>query len=157
MKNLAIRWAIAIVLAAAGLMVVQPVWAHASLLRSVPPANAVLAQAPATIQLWFTETPESTESSIDVLDSTGKGITTAHSVVDPSDPTSMSVEPGPMPDGVYTIAWRNVSRDDGHPLSGSFAITIGPDAGGTVQTNTDTSSLDTAPTAGRIVGQWLLF
>ncbi len=151
------RWrlGIVIIVALSGLALVRPAWAHATLLRSVPPANAVLDQAPAKIQLWFSEALEPSYSGIDVLDSTGKKINPAEATVDPSDPTSMSVEPGPLPDGVYTIAWRNVSRDDGHPLTGSFAISVGQAAPGAIAASS--ADIDPIPTTGRVLSQWLLF
>ena len=36
----------------------------------------------------------------------------------------VSLEPE-LPEGVYTIAWRNISDVDGHPLSGSFVFFVG--------------------------------
>ena len=47
---------------------VTPAYAHALLLRSNPAANAVLAEAPAQIELFFSETVEPSLSTISVFD-----------------------------------------------------------------------------------------
>ena len=46
--------------------------AHAALEKSVPSADAVLNQAPASVQLWFGEAVEPSFSTIRVVNSAGK-------------------------------------------------------------------------------------
>ena len=41
---------------------------------------------------------------------------------------TLSVPVGPLPDGVYTVAWRTVSAADGHTAAGSFAFSVGASA-----------------------------
>jgi copper transport protein len=104
---------------------VTPVLAHALLLRSIPASNAVLAKAPAQVELFFSETVDPSLSTISVYDSTGKAVDLGDVSVDPSDPTHMTVSLGSLPDGVYTVAWRAISATDGHLSSGSFPFAIG--------------------------------
>ena len=48
-----------------------------------------------------------------------------NSVVDRNDPTAMSVGLKPIPRGVYTVAWKNVSTVDGHLVRGAFLFSVG--------------------------------
>src|SRR5450432_2383397 len=104
---------------------IQPAWAHANLLRSDPSANATLSSAPQTITLWFTEPVEANFSSLSLLDRQGNTLRTQPSAVDPGDPKQMSLNPGPLPDGIYTVSWRAISAADGHSTRGSFAFAVG--------------------------------
>ena len=99
-------------------------FAHANLLRSDPPANSSLDSAPAEIRLWFTESLESEFSRIGLRDSQGEVVSIPPAVVDADDPTQMSVQPGELADGLYTVTWRVLSTD-GHSTEGSFAFGIG--------------------------------
>lgn len=104
---------------------VGSVSAHATLVRSDPPANAVLDKPPQAIRLWFTEPVEPDFSRITLRDASGTTLETLPSQVDSSDATQMSLRVGNLTDGVYTVTWRNVSAADGHEAEGSFPITIG--------------------------------
>jgi methionine-rich copper-binding protein CopC len=104
---------------------VTPVHAHALLLRSNPASNAVLAQAPAQVELFFSEPVEANLSTVSVLDSNGKSVDLGDMRVDPNDPTRMTVSLGSLLDGVYTVAWKAISAIDGHLTSGSFPFAIG--------------------------------
>ena len=50
----------------------MPVSAHALLLRSNPASNAVLEQAPAQVELFFSEAVQPGLSTVSVLDSEGR-------------------------------------------------------------------------------------
>jgi copper transport protein len=102
----------------------QTVFAHANLLRSDPPGNASLDQAPAEIRLWFSEALEPEFSSISLRDSQGQLVNTPPSIVDAGDPAQMVMQPGELPEGLYTVTWRVLSTD-GHSTEGSFAFGIG--------------------------------
>src|SRR5258708_20175968 len=99
-------------------------FAHALLLRSNPAANAVLAQAPAQIELFFSESVDPSLSTISVYDSSGRAVDLGDVRVDPSNPTRMTVSVGSLSDGVYTVAWRAISATDGHLTTGSFPFAI---------------------------------
>jgi len=102
--------------------------AHALLLSSDPAANAVLASAPTTVTLTFTEPPDPRLSSVRVFDVSGNGHTTGAAVMGSSGPNTLTAPVGTLPDGVYTVAWRTVSAADGHATAGSFAFSVGTGA-----------------------------
>ena len=56
------------------------------------------------------------------------------SLVDQNDPTAMSVGLKDVPQGAYTVAWKNVSTVDGHLVRGSFVFSVGqPISGGPLE------------------------
>ena len=99
--------------------------AHANLASSDPVANTELEESPDQIIIWFTEPIEPALSSIRVLDSSGQQVDEGNSVVDDLNPLVMSVGLGDVPDGTYTVAWKNVSTVDGHRVRGSFVFAVG--------------------------------
>ena len=105
--------------------------AHANLVRSLPPAGAVLDAAPAQVQLWFSEPPELRFSELQVVDVQGARVDRRDSRVAPDDSSSLIVgllRPG-LPNGTYLIIWRVVSTVDGHATRGAvpFAVGVSPD------------------------------
>jgi copper transport protein len=80
--------------------------------------------SPAEIRLWFTEPLESEFSRFTLRDNSGAVISTPPSEVVQDDSTQMMMQPGQLPDGLYTISWRVLSTD-GHSTEGSFAFGIG--------------------------------
>ncbi|MEO8611150.1 MAG: copper resistance protein CopC [Chloroflexota bacterium] len=105
--------------------------AHAIPVKSDPAPNAILDKAPQTITIWFNEPLEPDFSNIRLRDRDGNLVEMpAPSTVSSSDPTQMTLTPGDLPDGLYTVAWRSVSAADGHPTLGSFAFIVGSAAGG---------------------------
>ncbi|MCY4653210.1 MAG: copper resistance protein CopC, partial [Dehalococcoidia bacterium] len=99
--------------------------AHANLVRSEPAANSTLDASPDRITIWFTEPMEAGFSEIQVLNSSGARVDGENSAVDANDLTVMSVGLPSLPDGTYTVAWRNLSTIDGHSLRGSFIFSVG--------------------------------
>ena len=99
--------------------------AHANLVRSEPAANSTLDASPDRITIWFTEPMEAAFSEIQVLNSSGARVDGGDSTVDANDLTVMSVGLPSLPDGTYTVAWRNLSTIDGHSLRGSFIFSVG--------------------------------
>ena len=120
----------AVVLAVIGIFLAllwlpQAALAHANLARAVPSPNSVLDAAPDQVVIWFTEPIEPKLSEIRVLDSLGSRVDDGASFVDPNDTTAMSVGLEAIPDGVYTVAWKNVSTVDGHRVRGAFVFSAG--------------------------------
>ena len=99
--------------------------AHANLASSEPVANSELEEAPGRVIIWFTEPIEPALSEIRVLDAAGMRVDEGDSVVDDLNPLAMSVGLGDIPDGTYTVAWKNVSTVDGHRVRGSFVFAVG--------------------------------
>ncbi len=124
MKNMR-RGLLIIALLSAVLIINNIVLAHANLVRAEPPPNSVLNAAPAEIRMWFSEPLEPTFSKINLRDKDGNILNTPITQIDPNDSTQMSMVPGTMPDGLYTVVWRALSAADGHPTLGSYPIVIG--------------------------------
>lgn len=99
--------------------------AHANLIRSEPTANSTLDASPDRITIWFSEPMEAAFSDIQVLNTAGVRVDNEDSAVDANDLTLMSVNLPELPDGTYTVAWRNLSTIDGHSLRGSFIFSVG--------------------------------
>ncbi len=133
--------------------------AHALPQSSVPSPGAQLAQAPTQVSIVFGERPDPKLSSIKVLDSTGTAVTSGPTVVAAGNADELVVPLNPLPEGVYTVAWRTVSAVDGHIASGSFAFGVGgaappaPAAG--AGQGASTSSAGPSPFA--IASRWLLY
>jgi copper transport protein len=104
---------------------VPVVSAHANLVRSEPAANSVLDQPPDRVVIWFTEPIEAGFSEIQVLNSQGERVDKGDSTVDRSNPTIISVTLPSLPNGTYTVAWRNLSTVDGHSVRGAFVFSVG--------------------------------
>lgn len=97
--------------------------AHARLVRSTPAANAALAAPPDRIALWFSERPELSFTSVQLLDSAGHSIAVAAPVAD-ADPTGVGVAiTEALNVGRYTVIWRTAAAD-GHPTSGKFTFVV---------------------------------
>ncbi len=120
------RWLVLLlVLVLATWMGVLPVQAHALLLRSIPDANATLAQSPAQVELFFNEAVEPSLSKISVLDIHKRRVDAGDTQVNPFDPTQLFVSLPPVGDGVYSVSWTVISAADGHQTIGSFPFTVG--------------------------------
>ncbi len=117
--------ALTVLLAVMWWLTPQDVSAHANLASADPAPNSELESAPDRIIIWFTEPIEPGLSDIRALDATGKQVDQGNSVVDDLNPLVMSVSLGDVPDGTYTVAWRNVSTVDGHQVRGSFVFAVG--------------------------------
>src|SRR5262245_27503788 len=92
-----------------GLIGPQPVWAHATLLRADPAPNAVIAEPPAEIRLWFSELLEPAFSYIRLSDSDGNPVATPASEIDRNNAYQMALRPGDLPEGLYTVNWLALS------------------------------------------------
>ncbi|HLY28219.1 MAG TPA: copper resistance CopC family protein, partial [Aggregatilineales bacterium] len=126
-RRLAIMAALAVIISALAADL-TPANAHANLVRSEPPANAVLDIAPTQVRLWFSEVPEPAFSKVQLYDRLGTEIGGVGVLkVDGSDSKLLSATLPPLPKGVYTIVWRATSQVDGHVTSGGFAFVYGRD------------------------------
>ncbi|MBI2852356.1 MAG: CopD family protein [Chloroflexi bacterium] len=99
--------------------------AHAAVARAEPAPGSVLQQAPERVIIRFTEPVEPRFSKITVLDSQGRQVDKGDSERYQNDPAAISVTLQPLPDGIYTVAWTNLSAVDGHGLSGSYVFSVG--------------------------------
>lgn len=98
--------------------------AHAYLLRSNPPANAVLNAPPQIVRLWFSESLNSFTSHAIIVDTTNHEVDTGPSTVNSSSTTEIDVSPLLLRAGTYVVVWRAQSAQDGHITGGSFIFRI---------------------------------
>jgi copper transport protein len=131
-----------------------PAWAHALVASSDPADGAVLSTAPRQVLITFTEAPDPVLSSVRVLASTGRAVTSAEAQAVPDSPRQLRVPLPTLPDGVYTVSWRTVSKVDGHVTGGSFAFGVGvtPPTRGT--TGAAPGSSATSPSPLAVAGRW---
>ncbi|GHO43176.1 copper resistance CopC/CopD family protein [Ktedonospora formicarum] len=102
--------------------------AHAQYDHSDPAANATLppSQPPSVVRVWFSEDIEPAFSRLEVYNSARQRVDSSDSHAIPNDPAGLMVSLRPqLPDGGYTVVYRNVSRDDGHSVVGSFSFVVG--------------------------------
>ena len=133
---------------------VVPVSAHAEILRSIPEANAVLAQSPPQVELLFSEPVEAKLSTIKVYDSNGVIIDAGDLAVDSSNAERMTVSLPPLADGVYSVSWQVLSQIDGHQTAGSFPFAVGNVDASTLPAEEQTTN--TSLPMGALIAKWLL-
>ncbi|EFH86568.1 copper resistance protein CopC [Ktedonobacter racemifer DSM 44963] len=105
-----------------------PALAHAQYDHSDPAANATLpsGQPPAQVKVWFTERIEPAFSKLEVYNKARQRVDAGDSHMIPTDDSGLMVSlRSQLPDGGYTVVFRNVSRDDGHAVVGSFSFVVG--------------------------------
>src|SRR5277367_5804960 len=114
---------------------VTGVSAHASLVQAEPDDGSVLAVAPKMVELRFNESV--TPALIRLIDATGatRGDVAVHTV----DQTIYLTLPEDLPRGTQVVSYRVIS-EDGHPVGGSLAFSIGA-ATGAVVTQTEARSV----------------
>lgn len=123
---------------AAALLVAGPAAAHATVAGSDPPPGAVLAHAPATITLRFTEDLTPALSTAELLDGAGRRVPQVAVRV---TGRVVSLALPPLPDGTYGVLWQVRADGDGHPATGVLAFSVG--------------TAGTAGTPEDLVGRWL--
>jgi len=130
--------------------------AHAYLDHADPPPGSILAQAPTQLRLVFSERLEASFSQVHVLNTGRESVDRGGSHSDPDDPLALlvSLPPG-LPDGVYTVAWRTVSADDGHAETGAYTLAFGVAAGAASQAQPQPSEAEFAPETA--VARWWLY
>jgi copper transport protein len=101
-----------------------PAGAHASLTSSDPASGATLTASPETVALTFSEPPDPDLTTVELLDVGGTALATGDAVLDGPRTVRVPVT-DPLPDGVYTVAWRVVSTVDGHLTSGRVVFGVG--------------------------------
>jgi copper transport protein len=133
--------------------------AHGVLQSSDPADGASLDRAPRQVTLTFTERPEPRLSTVQVLDAGGRPVLAGKAGPVAGRPRQLQVPLGALPDGTYMVAWRTVSRDDGHVSAGSFAFGVGaaaPASGGAAGSSGQATTTP-APSPLATTGRWLLY
>jgi copper transport protein len=132
--------------------------AHALVVRSDPPAGASLVQVPRVVNITFSEAPESGQSYIQVLDSSGRLVSRGAARPVPDDRLQLTVPLAPLLNGVYMVRWKTVSADDGHASTGSYTFGVGPSA---YAASTGPAPALAAPSASAapivVAGHWIFY
>lgn len=100
-------------------------WAHAHLLDTEPPANAVIAQAPKQLRLRFSEPIEKKFVRLQIKVAQQPLALTPDSVQWDANGKTMLVNLPDSPQGVYQVQWSILARD-GHPGKGQYNFTVKP-------------------------------
>ncbi len=119
------------ILIAGGLLFTEAAHAHSAYVRSNPGADAVIASAPAKVEIWFSQElfRRKGENVIHVSGPDGQEVSTGETTIDDEDRTHIWVELSPnLPAGKYLVEWKNISVEDGHSTEGSFNFSIDPQA-----------------------------
>jgi copper transport protein len=115
----------ALLLAAAVALLVRPVAAHASLLRSVPAAGAQLDTSPPSLTLEFSEELDPIFSQAQLFDSRNQLVEPGPGDIAPAAPRTLRLTLPDLPQGSYTALWRVRSLADGHITQGSLPFGVG--------------------------------
>lgn len=99
--------------------------AHASLKIALPAANAVVATAPAQVELSFSQALEPALSRIEVRNATGERVDrdAAHAIDGDAHRLGVSLKPALLP-GAYRVDWQAASVDT-HRTTGNFSFQVG--------------------------------
>jgi copper transport protein len=130
--------------------------AHALVRGSDPPASASLERPPPRVLLTFTEAPDPTLSSIQVLDPGGRAVGAGRAAAVPGRPLQLQAPVGKLGDGTYTVSWRTVSRVDGHVTRGAFAFSVGVGVAAPAAQPAAVPATS-APSALGLTGRWALY
>jgi copper transport protein len=127
-----------------------PAQAHAILVSTSPPADAVLATAPAEVVLTFSESVRQIPGKIRVLGPDGTRM-------DRGEPTFVgAVVTIPVdrsgPRGTYLVSYRVVSADS-HPVSGAYTYSVGEPS--TPPVESEASGADPVVSTAVRVGKYL--
>ncbi|MFN8456764.1 MAG: copper resistance protein CopC, partial [Anaerolineae bacterium] len=115
----------ALLLAALVALIITPtVLAHTILLRSDPADNAILAQPPPEVRLWFSEAISPHFSGAQILDISGRPVEGVRIRVNPAE-NLLILTPPKLPEGLYSVRWKILSEADGHFSQGLLVFGVG--------------------------------
>jgi methionine-rich copper-binding protein CopC len=108
-------------------------YGHATPVSYSPPANAVISMQqqqllPDRVAILFSERPEPKVSYIHVTDSENKRVdNNDFKITGQNDrEATVTLDKSKLSDGVYSVSWLVLSRDDGHITKGSYVFNIQP-------------------------------
>src|SRR4051812_15383106 len=94
-----------------------PASAHAAFISSDPAAGAVLATAPSSVSVRFSEVVDAAQSELAIAGPDSLRLSGVITRRDPRDATRLTAAlPSGLERGTYTVRWRVLSVD-GHPVS----------------------------------------
>lgn len=100
--------------------------AHAHLKSATPADNAVVAAAPATLELHFSEGVDLKFSGVSLNGPDQKAVATGTPTHAGNDEASLAVPvTGKLAPGKYSVQWHVLSKD-GHKTKGSYSFSVKP-------------------------------
>lgn len=103
----------------------DPASAHAVLVGSTPSNGAVVATAPSSARLSFSEEISPRLSWARLVDRAGRDVAGAQSTVLDDEPDTVQVSLPVLAEGSYGLLWRVFAEDDGHATSGVVVFGVG--------------------------------
>ena len=117
------RGLVPLVAAFIGLVFASTAFAHSTLIRTMPRADAVEQESPEEVVLEFNEPVETALGSIRVFNADGERVD-LNEITRPSGPEVAVALQDDLPNGTYTVAWRAISADS-DPINGAFVFHVG--------------------------------
>lgn len=108
-------------------MLAIPAYAHDTLISTDPADGDSLETSPEAITLTYSADILEVSPVVRIEDEAGETVADVEPTVE--GPDVIATLENPLPAGEYTVQWRVVSSD-GHPIEGSFAITVEQDTEG---------------------------
>lgn len=99
-----------------------PAAAHATLVSTTPPADAVVADPPSAVSLTFSEPVDVGLGGVKVFDPDGKRVERGTAELD-ADGTTLTVDVDPSDLGTHTVVW-SVTSEDNHTISGTVLFSV---------------------------------
>ena len=127
-------------LLAALLALGAPAQAHDTLLESDPADGATLETSPEAITLTFSADILEVSPLVRITDESGEQLAEITPSID--GPVATATLEEPLPAGTSTVQWRVVSSD-GHPIEGTFEVTVEQDAA--AEETTEASAEESSP------------
>jgi methionine-rich copper-binding protein CopC len=95
---------------------------HMRLVKSFPAEDQVVHQAPADIQLWFSQVPELALTKVRLLGPEDVTVKVAKAVATDDVKSVKLAIVDSLPEGTYSVTWQTASPD-GHKVRGEYAFT----------------------------------
>lgn len=132
----------------------QPAAAHAELVSSDPPANAVLLDAPSEVSMTFSEAIDPAASHVDLHDPAHAEVEGLGPVRAGADGRTLGVALPSLDAGLYTVSYRVVSAVDGHVTTGELAFLVDPTGTQQPPAQAPTSSSSSGD-AATVAARWI--
>ncbi len=126
-----------------------PARAHAYLIYADPSPGASLLQSPQTVRFSFSEEIDPRWSSFVLYDAQGQLLRELDFTTQ-GDNLDVAISLDPLPQGIYTIAWKVLSAIDGHITKGVYSFGVGVSAEGSSGDLAEPS----AETLLRVLSRW---
>jgi copper transport protein len=132
------------------LLTAPSAWAHAQLLDSTPADGEALGEAPSSVRLQFDDNVQ-IGSGIRVRQNGGGSVLAGDPAVAGGGKILVLPLRKPLARGDYSVRWQVIS-DDGHPLSGVLAFSVGT---GVPPAGPDLAAGSNAPPTSDLIARWL--